>query len=154
RVTDPAPDQIVRGSSTVFIGGKTFPFDVKKLPNGDIQVGKNMKIKGDEPFQDKTLERLGDIANTKRGEDTLKRIDNSGKSMDISEFKGDNSFAGPRDFQAATPKGQPVFDGAGNPINGPDGKQLLGTGTGSDVDLQFNPDLTLPNSLDPTDPLP
>jgi hypothetical protein len=157
RVTDPAVGTILRGSSTVLIGGTQFPFDVTRDGNGNLHVGPAIVIKGDAAFQDKVLARLGQISNTPSGMKTLNTIEGSGHTMNISEFKGDNSFCGPTTnagFADATAAGQPVFDGAGNPVLGPDGKQMVGTGKGTDTNMQLNPDLTLANSQDPSNPVP
>ena len=154
RVTETAPATITTGAALVLIGGASFPLPVEKQPNGDLKIGKAMLVKGDAAFQNKMLARLGVVSGTPSGNALLASIDGSGKTMSFAVYKGDNSFATPHDFVAATPKGQPVFDGAGKPLLGPDGKQLVGTGTGSDVTVDLNPDLTLPNNQDPDHPMP
>jgi len=158
RVTDLAPAAITRGAATVLVGGPAFPFDVVRLPNGDIKVGNSMTIKGDAEFQGKVMANLGKISTTPSGMKVLNTINDSGKTMDVIPFAGDNSFCGPNqtwdDYAAQTPAGQQVYGGDGAPIMGPDGKPLLGTGTGANTTLQLNPDLTLPNSQDPAHPLP
>ena len=159
RVTDLAPAAITRGAATVLVGGPAFPFDVVRLPNGDLRVGNAMTIKGDADFQGKVMANLGKISTTNSGMQVLNTINNSGKTMDVIPYAGDNSFCGANrtwaDVAGQTPAGQPVFDGRGNPIMGPDGKtQLVGTGTGANTTLQLNPDLTLANSRDPDHPLP
>ncbi len=113
----------------------------------DTKLGKNITIKGSEEFQKKTMERLEKMSETEQGRELLKRLEASGKTMTITEYTGDNSFSGPEDFQKATPKGLPVYDGAGKPINswGGLGPQQVGTGEGTDVKLEFNPNLNLPN---------
>jgi hypothetical protein len=158
RVTDLAPAAITRGAATVLVGGPAFPFDVVRLPNGDIKVGNAMTIKGDANFQGRVMANLGKISTTNSGMTVLNTIDGSGKTMDVIPYAGDNSFCGPNrtwaDVQGQTPAGQQVFDGAGQPVMGPDGNPLLGTGTGANTTLQLNPDLTLHNSHDPSHPLP
>ena len=158
RVTDLAPDAILRGAATVLVGGPAFPFDVVRLPNGDLKVGKAITIKGDAKFQGNVLSNLGKMSTTTSGMHVLNVIDGSGKTMDIIPFGGQNSFSGPNatwaDMAGQTPAGQQVYDGAGNVVNGPDGKPLLGTGTGANTTLQLNPDLTLPNAQDPSHPMP
>lgn len=74
--------------------------------------------------------------------------------MTIDQCFKENSFAGPHDYQAASAAGAPVFDGAGHPINSAAGSQLVGTGAGSDVTVSLNPDLTLKNPRDRTNPMP
>jgi hypothetical protein len=127
-----------------------------RLPNGDIRLGNAIIIQGSLQFQSQVLDRLVTIANTPSGMQTLNAIDASGRTMTIVEYTGPNSFAGPDDFQDATTVGRPVFDGAGNPINSllGLGPQQVGTGNGSDVTVQFNPTLTLPNPSAPSNPLP
>ena len=158
RVMDLAPATITRGAATVLVGGPAFPFDVVRLPNGDIRVGNAMTIKGDANFQGRVMANLGQISSTPSGTKLLNTVNDSGRTMDVIPYAGDNSFCGPNqtwaDFAAQTPAGQQVYDGAGAPIMGPDGKPLIGTGTGANTTLQLNPDLTLPNSLDPDHPLP
>jgi type VI secretion system secreted protein VgrG len=158
RVTDPSPNVILKGAATVLVGGPQFPFDVVRLPNGDLQVGKAITIKGDANFQGAVMSNLGKMSTTPAGMHVLNVIDGSGKTMTVIPFNGNNSFCGPNttwaDFQGQTPAGQPVYDGAGKPIMGPDGKPLMGTGTGANTTLQLNPNLTLPNSQDPSNPMP
>lgn len=91
RVTDPAPAAILRGSSTVFIGGPTFPFDVVRLPDGTLQVGKNIKIAGDETYQRKVLANLSEISRTPTGMGLLNSIDAGSKSVTIAPISPGNS---------------------------------------------------------------
>ena len=158
RVTDLAPATITRGAATVLVGGPAFPFDVVRLPNGDLKVGNAITIKGDAKFQGAVMANLGKMSTTTSGMHVLNVIDGSGRTMDVIPFAGNNSFSGANatwaDQAAQTPAGQQVYDGAGNPMNGPDGHPLLGTGTGANTTLQLNPDLTLPNSQDPSHPMP
>ena len=132
---------------------KSFPFTVEKQGD-DLKIGNGIIISGTDAFKGKVLGRLGVISTTPAGRDVLNTINSSGKTVHISEFKGDNSFSGPTDVVASCPKGEPVFDGDGKPVLGPDGKQLIGTGTGSDTEIQLNPDLTLNNDSDPDHPMP
>ncbi|MCC6552488.1 MAG: type VI secretion system tip protein VgrG [Polyangiaceae bacterium] len=158
RLGDTAPAVITNGSTTVQIGGPSLPFEATVLPNGDIQVGNAMTITGSPEFKGKVMTRLGQIGQTNSGMQTLNTINNSGRTMTIQEYTGNNSFCGPNqtwaDWAASHPAGQQVYDGAGNPIIGPDGNPLMGTGTGANVTLQLNPDLTLPNPHDPNNPMP
>jgi uncharacterized Zn-binding protein involved in type VI secretion len=123
------------------------------------QYSPAITIQGTPQFQATVLARLALIANTKSGQKTLDAINKSGKSMVITEFTGNNSFCGANntwaDQAGQTPAGKGVFDGNGTPIMGPDGKtQLVGTGKGADTTLQLNPNLTLANSKDPSNPMP
>jgi uncharacterized Zn-binding protein involved in type VI secretion len=152
-------DAKLAAARTVLIGGPSvgpagLPF--KRLPNGDLQLGNAIIIEGSEEFQARVAARLLTVASVPSGVAMLGLVDGSGKSMTIKEFTGPNSFAGPHSFEDATAAGQPVFDGAGQPINtwlglGP---QATGTGQGSDVTLEYNPTLTLPNPADPANPMP
>ncbi len=114
----------------------------------DVKVGNAIVIDGSPEFQKKVLDRLDKIGKTRSGKELLDRIDKSGKTMTIVEYTGDNSFAGAEDLEAATGKGKPIYDGEGKPVNSwlGLGPQKVGTGKGSDVKLQFNPELKLPNS--------
>jgi uncharacterized Zn-binding protein involved in type VI secretion len=123
------------------------------------ECGPAIIVKGTPQFQAQVVDRINVIAKTDSGQETLDAVNNSGKSMTIIEYTGDNSFCGANqtwaDVAGQTPKGQPVYDGQGNPIIGPDGKTpLMGTGEGANTTLQLNPNLTLPNSLAPTNPMP
>jgi hypothetical protein len=163
RVTEKnQPMTILTGAALVLVGGPSFPFEVTKDGN-DIKIGKTWTIKGSPEFQNKILARLGVAAQQPAQLQTMQSQEASGFKQSIEEFKGDNSFCEPVDkngvatnqaYQDATPKGQPVYDGNGVPVNGPDGKQLIGTGKGSDTRVKINPDLTLPNSQDPSNPAP
>ena len=123
------------------------------------QCGPAITVKGTPEFQAQVVARINQIAKTASGQQTLDGVNKSGKSMTIIEYKGDNSFCGPNntwtDLAGQSPKGQPIYDGQGNPVMGPDGKtQLVGTGDGANTTLQLNPDLTLANPLDPDKPVP
>ena len=62
RVTDTAPDQIIRGAATVLEGGPQFPYDVRKLRDGRIQVGDHIFIEADPRrpnFQAEALAAMG-----------------------------------------------------------------------------------------------
>jgi uncharacterized Zn-binding protein involved in type VI secretion len=148
----------------LFAGLKNFlnPYPKAVLqPDGTIatQYSPAITIQGTPQFQAQVLARLNTIAGTKSGQKTIDAINNSGKSMTIIQFTGNNSFCGANrtwdDVAGQTPKGMPVYDGNGNPIMGPDGKtQLVGTGKGANTTLQLNPNLTLANSKDPSHPMP
>jgi uncharacterized Zn-binding protein involved in type VI secretion len=176
------PDTLVKGSPNVNVGmaggggglgailGGLFagllhflsPYPKAVLqPDGTIatEYSPAITIKGTAQFQAQVLARLNLIANTKSGQKTLQAINNSKKSMTIIAFAGNNSFCGANrtwaDVAGQTPNGKPVCDGSGNPVMGPDGTTpLVGTGKGADTTLQFNPNLTLANSKDPSNPMP
>jgi len=131
------------------------PFTVTKQPNGDLKLGNGITIKKDpkDPsYQDKVLADLTTIGSTKNGSALLNSLDQSGKQTAIHSYTpapgaGKNAFASPnsanpsnQDFQDATPAGKPVYYGDGTPAMGPDGKQLTGTGKGTNVDVSYNPD--------------
>jgi uncharacterized Zn-binding protein involved in type VI secretion len=150
-------DPKLMAARTVLIGGPSMgpaglPF--RKLPNGNLQLGNAITIEGSEEFQARVAARLLTVASVPSGVTLLTSIDGSAKAMTIKEFTGPNSFAGPTSFEDATPAGQPVFYGNGTPVNTPLGTQATGTGTGSDVTVQYNPTLTLPNPADPSNPMP
>ena len=152
-------DPKLAAARSVLVGGPSLGpagLPLRKLPNGNLQLGSAITIEGSEEFQAKVAERLLTVASVPSGVTLLSSIDGTGKSMTIEEFVGDNSFAGPDSFEDATAAGQPVFDGSGKPINtllglGP---QATGTGKGSDVTVEYNPSLTLPNPSDPANPMP
>lgn len=132
------PNKITVGCFTVIIGGggggagaavggsgalgKIGNMPVVNLPNGDIKVGNNITIKGDNDFKVKTLAQLGQIASTPTGASLLKGIDGMGKSVTIQKTSGGNSVNG--------------FTGAAK-------RNADGTpGAGSDSTLNYNPDRT------------
>jgi uncharacterized Zn-binding protein involved in type VI secretion len=147
------------GMPTVMIGdagGGPAGMSVTRTFFGQLLVGNAIVIEGSPQFQAAVMNRLAIIASTPSGRQMLANVDGSGKTMTITEFTGPNSYAGPDSFEDATAAGQPVFDGAGNPINSwwGLGSQETGTGDGSDVSVRFNPNLTLPNSSAPGNPMP
>ncbi len=154
---------IVLGCPTVLIGDAgggsgIGGMAISRLANGDIQLGNAITIQGTPEFQSEVANRLALIATTNNGKQMLNGVNSSGKSMSIKEFTGNNSFCGPNNsnFQDATASGQPVYNGAGQPINSLFGlgSQQVGTGNGADVTVQFNPKLRLSNSSDPSNPMP
>jgi uncharacterized Zn-binding protein involved in type VI secretion len=152
-------DQKLLATRTVLVGGpSTGPAGLafKKLPNGDLQLGNGVVIKGTEEFQAQVATRLLTIGSVPSGVTLLKALDATGKKTTITEYTGSNSFAGPDSFEDATAAGKPVFDGSGKPINTLFGlgHQATGTGKGTDVTLELNPNLNLPNASDPSNPMP
>lgn len=140
----------------VLIGGPTMPagMSVAIDENGGLKFGNAISISGSDHFKAMVVNRLMKIGSTESGKTLFKQIEGTGKQARITEYKKNNSFAGPRDWSAATPKDQPVFNGLGQPINDASGKQLIGTGVGSDSDVQLNPTLVLNNPQAPDDPMP
>lgn len=105
------------------IEGNIAGMPVTLLPNGDIQVGDAITIKGDLEFQLKTLAALAQIAATPTGKAMLESINKSGKKVTIVKTDEGNEigYANPDDrFHKA------------------DGK----AGKGSDSTIHFNPDRT------------
>jgi len=126
------------------------PFSVTRLPNGDMRLGNGITIRNDpnDPtYQNRVLDDLTRIGSTATGSRMLNSLDQSGRQTTIHSFpptNPPNAFAQPgantaADYQNATPNGQPVFDGNGNPLNDASGNQLTGTGTGTPVDVSYNP---------------
>jgi hypothetical protein len=145
----------VPGTGSITINGMA----VTRLPNGSYKVGNAITINGTPDFTAAVIGRLAMIANTPAGRTMLSTIDGSGRTMTIIAFAGPNSSCDPSpnsgaNLAAKSPAGMPVFWGNGAPVMNPDGTQMVGTGTGSNVTMQLNPNLTLPNALDPANPMP
>lgn len=135
RVTDPAPAAILRGSSTVLIGGSQFPFDVV-ADGDDLKIGKNIKIKNDpnDPtFKAKVLRDLGKIANTPSGKARLDSMDSSSHKTEIHHLNGTKGGGGMTTW----------YEPGGST-----------KGTGSDSTIDYNPDYNPPNPKDPNNPKP
>jgi hypothetical protein len=97
---------------------------VKVLPNGDVQVGKSLIIKGDLEFKLKTLLSLGQIASTPTGEKLLQAVGNGNKKVTIVKTTDGNECGG-----YTNPAGR--FQNAdGTP------------GAGTDATVSYNPDRT------------
>jgi uncharacterized Zn-binding protein involved in type VI secretion len=148
---------VITGAENVLIGGPSagpggLPVSVDAL--GNINIGNSITIKGDSEFQAKAFQRLATVGSTESGKTVLQNIDASGKSVTIIEYERQNSYAGPDDYADATPAGQPVFNGQGDPVLDWRGNQKIGTGEGTDVTLKYNPDLRLNNPQDPLNPPP
>ena len=160
------------GSSTDSANSSFDPKNLRKYgltlaPNGDILVGNNITITGSEDFKLKTLDRLMQIGGTTSGKETLDNITLSGKKITIIETTVDNSFAGwvpngkdkngnslylVADIENSVAKGKKVYDGNNEWLI--NGKPLIGTGLGADVQLQFNPNLKLRGIANALDPMP
>jgi len=134
------------------------PVDAQNPAGYYTQYGPGIVIRGTPEFQAQALDRLHTMEQTNSGRQVIDSINNSGHTMTVVEFTGNNSYCGPNntwaDLAGSTPAGQQVYDGEGHPIMGPDGNPLLGTGRGADTTLQLNPNLTIANSLDPGHPMP
>lgn len=122
------------------------------------EYGPGIRIRGTPEFQQTVVQRLRTMETTEAGRTRLARINASGHTMTIVEYAGNNSFCGPADnpggFTDATRAGGRVYDGNGDPIDNADGTARFGTGRGTDTVVQYNPNLQLPNSLDPGNPMP
>jgi hypothetical protein len=122
---------------------------VTRNADGTYQFSKGVKVKGDPDYAAKVINDLTTMTTTKEGQKVLDSLDSSGKQTTIQNFSGappnpPNAFAQPgnntgADYQKATPAGQPVFDGGGNPMNDASGNQLVGTGTGTDSIVSYDP---------------
>ncbi len=134
RIGDPTAHGgvIVLGCFTVIIGeagapGLTGPagLPMSVLPNGDLQLGKNIVISGDAVFQSKALADLSAVAKTKTGKSIFDALDKGKhtvtiKSLDMATAKRNGALAGPVDRA-----------GAKDPKKG------------SDTTISYNPDVKL-----------
>jgi uncharacterized Zn-binding protein involved in type VI secretion len=94
---------------------------VSENPDGSIQVGQSITVKGDETFKKKTLAALRKMGETETGKKVLNSIESSGKTVTVVETKDGNS----EDAENFT-------DGL---------RKRDGTpGKGSDATVKFNPD--------------
>jgi hypothetical protein len=126
-VMDLAPDQITKGAATVLVGGPQFPYEVKRLADGRVQVGDNIFIIADPArpnFQAETLAGLGVMSSTPSGLALLADIAGSGKNMNITYFSELN--------------GMTTWGAGGSDPN-----------SGSDATVLWNPDYQSSNPLDP-----
>jgi hypothetical protein len=103
------------------VGGKT----VKKLDNGDIQIGKNVTITGTDDFKKKALADLVAVGKTQTGKNILNALDDGThktqiKELDMATAKRTGALAGPTD-----------------PAGSKDAKK------GSDTTISYNPDVKL-----------
>ncbi|MBK8251554.1 MAG: type VI secretion system tip protein VgrG [Polyangiaceae bacterium] len=136
----PGPDgmlPIVTGAATVFIGGPAFPFTVRRLPDGTIQVGDHILIKpsaGRYPdFQAQTLRDLGIISTTPSGLQRLNNIQNNprGHNVVIREYSAAET-ANP----ALGPNNAAVYVdnfAASRVQTAPGGAMVPGAGSGSNM---------------------
>jgi hypothetical protein len=121
---------------------------VRRNDDGSYQV-QSVVVRGTPEYQQAVLTDLAQMSNTNEGQALLDRLEATGQTTTITEQSPapnpPNAFAQPgantnADYQAATPAGQPVFDGGGNPLTDASGNQLLGTGTGVPSNVGYNPD--------------
>lgn len=129
------------------LNGQHAPENIVRNPNGTYQMG-NIVVQGSEAYQQAVLSDLATMGTTPAGQNMLNQLQSTGQTTTIRPLvpaaNPANAFAQPgtgtfADYQNATPAGQPVFDGGGNPLNDSSGNQLLGTGTGGPSDVQYNP---------------
>jgi type VI secretion system secreted protein VgrG len=129
RVMDLAPDQITKGAATVLVGGPQFEYEVKRLHDGRVQVGKHIFINADPArpnYQSEVLGAMGIMSTTPSGRTQLANIEGSRHNVDISYYSEMNGGTSWRDGAAAS-----------NPSRG------------TDASVQWNPDYQSPNPLDP-----
>lgn len=79
------------------------PKDAKNPSGYKTQYSKSITIEGTPEFQAQTCKDLDTVASTKAGQNTLNRIENSGKSVTIRETSGGNacSFDPSKAFQSS-----------------------------------------------------
>jgi hypothetical protein len=122
---------------------------VTRLASGNYSIGPGIQVAGADPaYAHAVINDLATIGTTPSGQALLNNLNTSGRTTTIQPMNPPpnppNAYAQPgnsmpADFQAATPAGQPVFDGSGNPINDAAGNQMVGTGTGADTPVNYNP---------------
>lgn len=123
----------------------SFPADAANPAGYFTQYSKAVEIHGTPDFQSKALDRLAAVSSTASGRAVLDRIDGSGHTLTISESNGPTCLCGPTGVTPAAP----------SPVPMPYPNQGAGGGEpGADTTLQHNPDLSLPNSLAPDNPMP
>lgn len=129
------------------LNGQHAPENIVRNANGTYQMG-NIVVQGNEAYQQAVLSDLATMSQTPSGQNLLNQLNSTGQTTTIRPLTPPanpaNAFAQPgtglvSDYQNATPAGQPVFDGNGNPLNDAAGNQLIGTGTGGPADIQYNP---------------
>ena len=129
------------------LNGQHAPDNIVRTPNGTYQMG-SIVVQGNEAYQQAVLGDLATMSQTPSGQTLLNQLQSTGQTTTIRPLvppaNPANAFAQPgtglvSDYQNATPAGQPVFDGGGNPLNDASGNQLLGTGIGGPSDVQYNP---------------
>lgn len=118
---------------------------VTRDSSGNYHVGPGVTVDGSDPnFAKAALNDVAMIGTKPTGKAMLDSINKSGNTVTIKKRAPNpadplNAGAGPANFADATPAGQPVFDGAGNPINDASGKQLVGTGKGTNSTVEYDP---------------
>jgi uncharacterized Zn-binding protein involved in type VI secretion len=129
---------------------------VTRLSNGELQIGNAIFVDDDPQFQAMLIHGLALVASTVSGMRVLLSIDASGKRLDIEEFTENNGKTRPDDWEAATGRGLPVYDGQGEPMESwfGLGSQRTGTGEGTDSTLRYNPNYRPKNPSDPANPRP
>jgi len=112
---------------------------------GNISV---MPSPADPNYQRSVLNDLALMGTTPEGQRLLNNLQTSGRTTTIqppgTPFNPPNAVAWPGNpsspnFVDATPAGQPVFDGAGNPVPPPPAPQATGTGRGVDSTVEYDP---------------
>ncbi len=115
------------------------PFATTRLPDGSIKVGNNITIKpnpADPSFQDKALRDLTTMSNAPAGMDNLNAINDQSHPVTIQYGPVPSTpYDSPQD---GTAKGKPAYDGT------------TGTGNGTGSTIQYDPDMVVPTTADPT----
>lgn len=101
----------------------------------------NITIKGSDEFIKKVEGRFNSILATQYGQDLFKNILDTGKKITVVEYTNNNSYAEAKDLTSATQQGEKVRDGNGALQKTWLGKDIIGTGKGTDVIVHLNPDL-------------
>lgn len=123
--------------------------NVTRNADGSLQFSPGIRVDGSNPdYASAVVQDLITIGDTREGQQLFNNLDSSGRQVTIQPINPapnpPNAFATPgtgtnQNFADATPAGQPVFDGAGNPLNDAAGTQLVGTGLGTDSTVGYNP---------------
>ena len=123
------------------------PFQTRRLPNGDLQVGNGLVIRqsaNDPDFENKVLSDLTTMSNHPTGMNTLNSINNSGQTVNIQDQNtGGNSYS-PSNVQGALPDGDTGNFGGGIGT-------VTGDGSGSGGTVNYNPDNATNNAIRPRD---
>jgi len=124
--------------------------NVARNADGSLQFGPGIRIDGSNPdYASRVTQELITMSGTAEGQRLLNSLNSSGRQTTIQPGNPPpnppNAFAEPgtgtkQDYANATPAGQPVFDGNGNPINDASGNQMVGTGQGGNSRITYNPE--------------
>lgn len=131
-------DPKLAAARTVLIGGPVFPFPVRLLPNGQLQVGNNITIQGNRDYQAKVLRDLHIMSNPNfpTGLARLNNLDRLGQPIRIRPGAV-NATIPDNDLDAAA-RGRPSWGGG------------VGTGRGTGSTINYNPDREPPTTAVPS----